>query len=63
LQLFFPALVKQIIPNLQRRLMMALHIAIAEVEAETEADPLLAMLREILSSFSNNRLDASLDVE
>jgi hypothetical protein len=63
LQLFFPALVKQIVPNLQQGLTMALHMATAEVEAGTDADTLLVMLQEVLTSISNNRRDASLNRE
>jgi len=63
LQLFFPVLVKQIVPNLQQGLTMALHIATAEVAAETEADSILAMLREVLTAISNNRPETILDME
>jgi hypothetical protein len=54
-QLFFPAMVKQIVPNLQQGLTMALHIAAAEVEAESETENLLGILREVFGATSNNR--------
>ena len=63
LQLFFPALITQIIPNLQQGLTMAMRLATAEVEAETEADALLVMLQEVLASISNNQRDTSLHME
>jgi hypothetical protein len=61
-QRFFPALFKQIIPNLQQGLTMALHLATAEVQAETDTDTLLAMLREVFTTVSNSRQEASFDV-
>ena len=63
LQLFFPALITQIIPNLQQGLTIAMRLATAEVEAETEADALLVMLQEVLASISNNQRDTSLHME
>ena len=63
LQLFFPALITQIIPNLQQGLTIAMRLATAEVEAETEADALLVMLQEVLASISNNQRDTSLNRE
>ncbi len=42
---------------------MAVHIATADVEAETEADNSLAMLREVLTAISNSRLETGLDTE
>jgi hypothetical protein len=63
LQLFFPALITQIIPNLQQGLTMAMRLATAEVEAETEVDALLVMLQEVLASISNNQRDTSLHME
>jgi hypothetical protein len=60
LQLFFPDLVKQIAPNLQQGLTMALHIATAKAKAETEADNLLAMLREVLCVIGNDRQNQSM---
>ena len=63
LQLFFPALITQIIPNLQQGLTIAMRLATAEVEAETEVDALLVMLQEVLASISNNQRDTSLHME
>ena len=63
LQLFFPVLVRQIVPNLQQGLTMALRLATAEVEAETEADHLLTMLREVISALRSDRVDASCNAE
>lgn len=62
-QRFFPALFKQIIPNLQQGLTMALHLATAEGQTETDTDTLLAMLREVFTTVSNNRQEASFNVE
>jgi hypothetical protein len=36
-----------------------LHIATAEAAAETEVDTILAMLREVLTAISNNRVETS----
>jgi hypothetical protein len=63
LQQFFPTLFKQIMPNLQQGLTMALHIVTAEVETEIEEDNLLATLRQVLADSSANRRERRLDME
>jgi hypothetical protein len=63
LQQFFPTLFKQIMPNLQQGLTMALHIVTAEVETEIEEDNLLATLRQVLADSSANRRERRLGME
>jgi multidrug resistance efflux pump len=63
LQRFFPILFKKIVPNLQQGLTAALYVVMTEVEAETEEDNLLAMLRQVLADISTKRPERHLDVE
>jgi hypothetical protein len=54
LQLFFPALVRQIIPHLQQGLTRALQIAFAKLQADPQmTDHWLNLLRELIPAFGD----------
>jgi hypothetical protein len=55
LQRFFPAVVKQIIPNLQQGLTVALQIAAGELGPTGEGDKILEMMQEIFTAMSTPR--------
>jgi hypothetical protein len=63
LQRFFPILFKQIMPNLQQGMTMALHIVTAEVGAETEENNILTILRQVLAEIKADQLERPLNME